>query len=58
MDTIEILEALLQEIEQAKLDSVKPEMKRTGDYRIGLTIAENLVIAKISELKNETKKIH
>ena len=43
---MEILKEILQEINQAKIDSSRNGI-RTGDYRIGLTKAEQIINSKL-----------
>jgi hypothetical protein len=42
-----ILKEIIKEIEQAKVDSV--ETCRTGDYRIGLNKAINIIYNKMAQ---------
>lgn len=49
-----ILKEILEELKQLKIDSLKPDesgSKRTGDYRIGLTHAENIVNGKLIDIQ-------
>lgn len=56
MSELKVIQSIITKIEQEMVASIKPEYRRTGDYRIGLKKAIGIIVNEVEA--NEVSTSH